>query len=110
MDQLVPKLANLLISCDRVTTTYAQDAEKVIKGLKEHGYFISKNEEPFVKWRDASTATVKGWAIVIYKRYDVQGNEFDYHPKLIRGYTSDEDLIKGETRAHLLYEFELPNE
>ena len=110
MDNLVNRLANLLICCDKATTTYVQDAKEVIEGLKEYGYFISKTNDSFTKWRDANNITVKGWSIVIYKRYSVQSNEFDYYPKLIRNYTSDEDLIKGETRAHLLCELTLPNE
>lgn len=155
MEKLIDKLANILSCCDRVTTTYVQDAKKIIEDLKECGYFITKNESPIkdvisilaeiasetinnpensyeadakyilnqlndegyrvisnsllpLIWRDAANITVKGWAIVIYKHYDVQSDVFNHYPKLIINYTSDDDLIKGNTRAYLLCELTLP--
>jgi hypothetical protein len=107
MNNLVDKLADMLNKLSGSTTTFRQDAEFIIKGLKADGYNISNNNSVNV-WKDATNISVEGWVIVIYKRYCVRSNEFDYYPKLLRGYSSDDDLIKGETRAHLLCEITLP--
>jgi hypothetical protein len=107
MDNLVDELANMLKKLSGSTSTYRQDAEFIIKELKLNDYNNTNNNSVNV-WKDASNISVKDWAIVIYKRYCVQSNDFIYYPKLMHGYSSDDNLIKGETRAHLLCEITLP--
>jgi hypothetical protein len=107
MNNLVDKLANMLVKLAGNVGSYEQDAQIIIEGLSDEGYRIVRNDNVNV-WRDATNITVDGWTIVIYKRFCVRSNEFEYYPRLMRDYSSDDDLIKGETRAHLLYKITLP--
>jgi hypothetical protein len=102
------RLANLLIGCHGDTTTYLQDAELIIKKLNDEGYTIIKSNTEF-NWRDATNISVKGWAIVIYKRYDIDTDTFVYLPKMLYNYNSkDSAIMGGHSRAHLLCEITLP--
>jgi hypothetical protein len=110
-NDLTTKLAKLLVLYNNLTTTYEQDAEAIIKGLKADGYNISSNNinsDKAMTWCDAINSTVKGWSIVIYKHYNLQSNDFEYSPQLVMNYNCEDDLIKGGKRAHLLCEITLP--
>lgn len=88
---------------------YQDEAKYILGELNTEGYKVVDKNASTLKWRDATNITLKDkWAIVVYKCYNVSDDTFYYHPRVIRSYNSEEDLVKGNQRAHKLCEIDYP--